>query len=59
MTKCSELDEESNESVEWSDKLEQEFYEKICPSIYLVEKLNLHFSDQFSYRLSWPSTSGL
>ena len=59
MTKYSELDGESEESVEWSDKVEQEYYQKIIPPIHLVEKLSLRFSDQFCYRLSWPRVTGL
>ena len=51
-----ESDNESETST-WDDDLIHEFHRDSSPSIYMVEKLNLHFSDQFSFRFSWPSVS--
>ena len=50
----SEMDDDS---VEWTDGLMQRFFEIGLPAIHLVEKINLHFSEQFCYRLTWPSCS--
>lgn len=58
MTQESELTDENADDAVWDDDLVQEFYHCSLPPIHLVEKLNLHFSDQFCYRLSWPSCSG-
>ena len=51
------LDSESvneSESSTWDDDLVCEFYQICLPSIHMVEKLNLHLSDQFCFRFSWP-----
>ena len=49
---------EENESMEWTDDLMQRFYEISVPAIHLVEKINLHFSEQFCFRLTWPNCTG-
>ena len=43
----------------WTDDLMHKFFDLALPAIHLVEKLNLHLSDQFCYRLSWPSVPGI
>ena len=55
MTPGAQLTED--DSATWDDDLIQEFYRRSLPSIHLVEKLCLHFSDQFCFRFSWPSRS--
>ena len=55
----SEDEDEDEEEAIWNDDMVQEFYRSILPPIHLVEKLNLHFSDQFCYRLSWPACPGM
>ena len=44
-----------DDSATWDDDLIQDFYRCSLPSIHLVEKLCLHFSDQFCFRFSWPT----
>ena len=60
MARNSEIEDidNSDESESWSDDLEERFLRDVTGPIYLVEKMNLHFSDQFCYRLSWPDTPG-
>ena len=41
----------------WLDDLIHQFFERALPCIHLVEKICYYFSDQFSYRISWPSTT--
>ena len=41
----------------WSDDLIHQFFDKALPCIHLVEKICFYFSDQFSYRISWPSNT--
>ena len=59
MTKVSDLNEDSDESAVWSDATEQEFFRRVKPPIYLVEKMCLHFSEHFDHRLSWSSSTGI
>ena len=41
-----------------TEELMQQFYEVGLPAIHLVEKISLHFSEQFCHRLTWSSRSG-
>ena len=50
---------EGSESIEWTDDLMQRLYEISVPAIHLVEKINLHFSEQFCFRLTWPNCTGI
>ena len=53
-----ESEEEENMSAVWIDDLMHEFYDLCLPRVKLVEQINLHFSDQFCYRISWPRNKG-
>ena len=57
MTRESEADDDEVSSS-WIGDLEEVFHQNMTEPVHLVEKLNLHFSDQFCYRFSWPETPG-
>ena len=50
---------EDNESMEWTEDLMQRFHELSVPAIHLVERINLHLSEQYCYRLTWPTCTGI